>query len=851
MRLRTWFVAAVAILATVLLAGRALTALVVEHAWYDAMGASRVFWEQVIDTTLLQGGAWLAGSLFAFANLHAVRRTIAAVAVPSRVANLEFAAMIPQRRLLSITIVLAILIGFALAVPLTDWTSVAMARHGTPFVEREGILDLDLGFYVYQLPLEETLYVWALAGIVVVTTVTLLLYAITRSLRMDGRRIVASTHVRRHLSVLGAIVLLLLAWSYRLDTFDLLQQGTGPDGLFLRIDHIVTLQIDRALIIMCVIAAPILLRAGWMGQVRAAFVTLSIVLVAALGGRQVVPVLFARGTAIGDPARRDQPYVATRTLFSRRAYDVDAMRSGGSDSANANAVSATGVSGTNAGVHTRLSLAELAAHVSIWDAEAARGRATDGRSTTLDAGAPGWLRATDGHLSSIVVRRPVAGTDRWSIALTDVTMPILRDSVPDVVVGARGDDDSADEPIAAPGLRGHQLISDPAGVMGPPMRGLGMRIAQAWATQDPSLLSADTVSGPSPRLVSHRDIKERVARLAPVFTQGDDVQPILFDGGIVWAVNLYSASDHFPLSQRWIIAGDARSYFRFAATALVDASTGRVRFVPADKLDPVAHTWFDRLPNLVANARDLPAALVDALPPPTEAAIAQARTFARYGSRQDGNVVRHLPDSALAAGGPPPHLVSVHVNSRVSTLPAWSVALLDGNDQIDGVLTAIGGRTRAVFWDSTSVPRVRWSIAVDRLRAAIDSARLSVPDGTRREPRTRMGRVHVVPTDEGPALVQSLVWNRPDGAPVITKVGVMQAGRIALGFNVGDAVAGWRGVPVAPHAASEWPLLGGANRDQRISHLYETMRDAMRHGEWTRFGAAFDSLGQIVGKPPR
>ena len=50
---------------------------------------------------ILQGGAWVLGSLFAFANLHAVRRTILAVAVPSRVANIELTAMFPARRLLS------------------------------------------------------------------------------------------------------------------------------------------------------------------------------------------------------------------------------------------------------------------------------------------------------------------------------------------------------------------------------------------------------------------------------------------------------------------------------------------------------------------------------------------------------------------------------------------------------------------------------------------------------------------------------------------------------------------------------------------------------------------------------
>ena len=208
MRPRGWLIVGIATAAVLLLLGRAVTTLVVEHAWFTAMGVPALWWERATDTVLLQGGAWLVGSLFAFANLHAVRRTILAVAVPSRVANIELTAMIPGRRLLSITVVLAGLIGLGLAAPLTNWTDVAMARHGIAFGEIEGFLDRDLGFYVYWLPLEETMYVWALVSVVAIGTMVMVLYALTRSLRLEGRRVAVSSHVRRHLSALGATVLI-------------------------------------------------------------------------------------------------------------------------------------------------------------------------------------------------------------------------------------------------------------------------------------------------------------------------------------------------------------------------------------------------------------------------------------------------------------------------------------------------------------------------------------------------------------------------------------------------------------------------------------------------------------------
>ncbi len=836
MRVRNWLIVAGAIVALLLLAGRAASALVVDHAWYVALGAPAIFWEQFTDGLLLQGSAWVLGSLFAFINLQAVRRTILAVAVPSRVANLELTAMVPSRRLLSITLVIAAVVGLVLALPLTDWTLVAMARHGVPFNEIEGILDRDLGFYIYTLPLEETVYLWALATLMLTIAIVSLLYALTRSLRVDGRRIAASTHVRRHLSVLGALVLCVLAWSYRLDGFDLLRQGSGPDGMFLRLDHIVSLQVDRILVVTCAICAPIFLRAGWLGHVRSALVTLSFVLVAAIGGRLLLPITLLRSDLVGEPARRDVDYIATRTLFSRRAFDVDGVQHVGADTIT----SLRGI------VRPRLSLLGLSTQVSLWDVAAIRGSLSTRGTSQRDAAPVGWTRTADGRLAVAVVREPSSTAATWTVSVADATGSELRDSIVPWGFGTESDDAFATtEPLVAPGLRGTRVVTDVPGVMGTPLRSLGIRVAYAWDARDPSLLNAKTAAGPAPRVIAYRDVRERVARLAPVLVLGDEVQPILHEETLLWAVHLYSASDRYPLSQHWLLAGGSRSYFRLAATALVDASTGRVRIIPVERPDPIARSWFGRIPALITLPRDLPPTLLDQLPPPSDGALAQLRTFAQYGSRLEGNVLRQLPDSLFVGASPPIHFVNV----GVTVAPAWSVPLVDGNERIDGVVTAVGGAVRGVFWDSTLGPQRRWNVEVERLRSALDSARASMPDGSRREPKMRMGTVHVVPSANGPVLLQSLVATRADGASAIGRVAVMDGERLALAGTTAGAIGVLRGAAASAESSTAWPALSGGDRDASATRFYDAMRAALRQGDWKRFGANFDSLGLLLGRP--
>jgi hypothetical protein len=103
-----------------------------------------------------------------------------------------------------------------------------------------------------------------------------------------------------------------------------------------------------------------------------------------------------------------------------------------------------------------------------------------------------------------------------------------------------------------------------------------------------------------------------VAALLPVFAQGSEVAPAYIGDTLLWVVELYSASSTYPLSRHYTLAGEERSYFRHAGTALVSAATGRVLMVPSPSADPIAASWRSRYPqNIRAGTPDI----LDALSP--------------------------------------------------------------------------------------------------------------------------------------------------------------------------------------------------------------------------------------------
>lgn len=871
MRMRGWFFKILLFLAVILLAGREITSLIVDHSWYTAMGVRTLFWERVIDTFVLRGGAWLAGSLFAFANLYAVRRTIATVAMQSRVANLELTAMVSSSRLLSITIIISLAIGALLSAPMNNWTDLALVRHGLPFQEIEGILNRDLSYYLYWLPLEEALYLWALVSLVSLTAMVLVLYALTRSLRLEGRRLTTSTHVRRHLSVLGGLVLLLLAWSYRLDAFDLLQYGSGPDGLFVRLDHRVILRIDALLSAMCTLAALVVLHTGWMGQIRAALITLTIVLASAIGLRHITPPIIVRSGILGEAAGRDQDYVVSRALFSRRAFDVDGMRMATAATSEASGSPAQSLDSAPPLVAN----GSIARSVSLWNEHSLIGglgpgvsaaRSMDRRGTDERGGPPlpeparipgpgrvidatplSWT-VTDGHISALVVRRPIASGENWRLSLVDATQAVLRDSVLDPL-GLRPIDSDAAWPLVGPGLAGEMLVDGARNpdIFGASLATVGARIAHAWALRDITLLQEDRTRSERPMLVTHRDVRERVRLLAPIFAQGDQVLPLRDGGRLYWTLHLYSASDHYPLSQRWLAAGNIYSYFRLAATALVDAATGRVRLIPAEKPDPVARTWMSRLPSLFTASDELPPSLTAQLPPATDGATVQIRTFVRYGSRRDGMTARHLPDSVLAGAAPSP----VAFLDPRGSVTGWTVPVLGAGDVLDGVATVLGGSSRTTWWTRTALPVHRWRALLSQLSEALDSAGAAGMGGGATDSRRHYVQPVPLLTTRGLIVVQPILRTRGDASLAVTAVGVTDGRMVGVDAAMVRALAA---IGIVSTEAPDIPgLPSSTNRllQGDLVRFYDAMLQAMRRGDWNAFGAAFDSLGHALGRRPK
>lgn len=801
---RRWLIASAIAVAALLLVGRVAADLYSSYAWYDALGATAVWRARVGTITMLRVAAWVAASLFALGHLFTVRQSVVSLVVQRQVGDLEIAESVHGRYLTSAVVGLSLVIGALLALSQSDWTTAFLAGNGGAFGEFDNYFGADLGFFVFWLPFEVQLWTWTLIVVLATTAVVIALYVVTAGIRIEAGRLRMSSHARRHLTVIVGILLLMLSWDFRLQMYQLLLNGTGPGGAYGYFDHHVA-QHGALILSLATLAAGIVVMVAGVNSQRIAVTATVGVLLLWVAAKQLAPAIARHATRTDDPVARERQYLGTQAGYSRRAYGVDRI-----------------VVDDSSALYRTIDSA--LASIALWDDETLR-RAVEPR-TILDTASAwvGWRPSSRGPVADVVRRAvdPSTGRETWTLTSVDaaaadpggdivpITDPIRRS-----VGGERG----VRTPLVFPGAESYDVIADSSHrLVGVPIDSRIARIAHAWSLQSPQFV-AGHLAEPRPTLVDVRDVRERLDRLTPFFKQGSTVTPLIVADTVYWAVDLYSASDWYPLSVPLQAIGQEWRYFQHAAIAVVDGFSGDVMIVPDETLDPLARVWVRRFQSLFTTAAALPAGIRDMLPPAADQLRAQAMAFGRFGTQTMNPELRRIPerfDSLLTAGAP---IALSRDRSAVLTM----VPLLDTADHVQGVMVNIGGPRRRTAWYPSTSPGPRWSALGDRF-ASLDSA------AGRRAPRQQHTAIRALPGERGMLFLQPVFSVPVDDSPTLSYVGVIEADTIRR---------------LGPVRRDGTPASG----DARFQAIYAAMRAALQRDDWIAFGRAMDALARLAGKP--
>ena len=112
------------------------------------------------------------------------------------------------------------------------------------------------------------------------------------------------------------------------------------------------------------------------------------------------------------------------------------------------------------------------------------------------------------------------------------------------------------------------------------------------------------------RLLMRRNVRDRVAALAPLLTFDSDPYMVVGDDGrLSWMMDAFTTSDSYPYSSHYPLNGNAINYMRNSVKVVIDAYDGTTTFYVFDAQDPIIAAYREMFPSLFKDASAMPPAL--------------------------------------------------------------------------------------------------------------------------------------------------------------------------------------------------------------------------------------------------
>ena len=112
------------------------------------------------------------------------------------------------------------------------------------------------------------------------------------------------------------------------------------------------------------------------------------------------------------------------------------------------------------------------------------------------------------------------------------------------------------------------------------------------------------------RLLMRRNVRDRVAALAPFLTFDPDPYVVVGeDGRLSWVMDAFTVSDSYPYSSHYRLGPDLINYMRNSVKVVIDAYDGTTTFYVFDTEDPILAAYRRIFPSLFKDASAMPAGL--------------------------------------------------------------------------------------------------------------------------------------------------------------------------------------------------------------------------------------------------
>ncbi len=412
-----------------------------------------------------------------------------------------------------------------------------------------------------------------------------------------------------------------------------------------------------------------------------------------------------------------------------------------------------------------------------------------------------------------------------------------------------------------------------AGTGGIPLDSIWKRLLFAWNKADINILLTSYLK-PESRIQIHRDVRERVAQVAPFLRLDSDPYPVLSEGKLYWIQDAYTGSDYFPYSnpQRSgagsgaTPALDGLNYIRNSVKVVVDMYDGDVRFYVMDPKDPVLALYRRAFPGVFKELGQMSGDLKAHLRYPEDIFGVQANQYKTF-HMKDPQVFYNREDLWASP-------TETYAGEMQPMQPYYILAKLPGSNQLEYMLMTPftpHNRDNMISWMAArsdfpeygkmlfyELPKEKLIYGPNQIEAMINqnttiSQQLTL--WNQMGSRVIRGKQIVTPIENSFLYVVPLYLKaEATNFPQLKRVIAIAGDKVVMEPTLDEALTALFGAPqpqpVAAGAQSAAPATPAPQLGLgQASAQFQDAQKAIEQGDWTKFGDAMDKLKVLLANP--
>ncbi len=404
---------------------------------------------------------------------------------------------------------------------------------------------------------------------------------------------------------------------------------------------------------------------------------------------------------------------------------------------------------------------------------------------------------------------------------------------------------------------------------GVPLGGFARRAMFALRFGSTDTLLSTSLTADS-RVMIYRRIADRVRRIAPFLTYDSDPYLAISGGRLVWIQDAYTTSDRYPYSTP--VRGGL-NYVRNSVKVTIDAYHGTTTFFLLDPQDPLAATFASIFPDLFRPLEEMPEDLRSRLRYPQGIFALQTAMFATYHmtspavfyNKEDQWEIPSIEMRNESARMEPYYTIMKlpgeseteyiqmlpYTPRQKDNLAAWIVARSDGENY--GELVAFTFPKQTVIFG----PR--------QIAARINQDQLISPQITlwdQQGSEVIQGTLLVIPIEESLIYIRPLYLRAAGGRiPELKRVVVAHQNRIVMEPTLEEALArlfpgdpGDGDIGESPRPRNQADVEANTSRSgadglaTTAQEHYRRALQAQRNGDWALYGEELKRLGEALDR---